>query len=84
SEAGPSVGTSSTKGKAAALRTRAKAPVGRGLVVHTKGTESAAPRPDADGSPGGTPPALLALRGETTATPGPTGGPAISAGELRG
>ncbi|PON32297.1 hypothetical protein PanWU01x14_362650, partial [Parasponia andersonii] len=64
SEAGPSVGTSSPKGKAAASRVRVKAPVGRRLVVHAKRTEPAAPHSDAGGSPGGALPAPLASRGE--------------------
>ncbi|PON46335.1 hypothetical protein PanWU01x14_252220 [Parasponia andersonii] len=60
SEAGPSVGTSSPKGKAAASRVRVKAPMGRRLVVHAKRTEPAAPHSDASGAL----PAPLASRGE--------------------
>ncbi|PON62125.1 hypothetical protein PanWU01x14_141180 [Parasponia andersonii] len=76
SETGPSVGTSPIKGKPAASRAQAKAPAGRRLAVHTKGTESAVPHPDAGGSPAGVPPAFLASRGETMATPGLTKGSA--------
>ncbi|PON37393.1 hypothetical protein PanWU01x14_320580, partial [Parasponia andersonii] len=62
--------------KAAASRAQAKAPAGRRLAVHTTGTESAAPRPDAGGSPAGVPPSFLASRGEMMGMLGLTGGSA--------
>ncbi|PON52736.1 hypothetical protein PanWU01x14_206970 [Parasponia andersonii] len=76
SETGPSAGTSPIKGKVVASRAQAKTPAGRRLAVHTKGTESVVPRPDAGGSPAVGPLAFLVSRGETMATPGPTEGSA--------
>ncbi|PON75349.1 hypothetical protein PanWU01x14_043160 [Parasponia andersonii] len=48
SETGPSAGPSPIKGKVAASKAQAKTPAGRRLVVHTRGAESAVPRPDAE------------------------------------